>query len=470
MSSVFPLRFRRLSESSLVFANEAGQFFKSNDRFLERLDNEKLTKSDQEFLFDHAMASRRAGDINEMSYLHRLASRLRPPTDLSYVILVPTLRCDLACSYCQVSRAAINAKGFDWSDETLLNVKSYLSKSVSKRIQVEFQGGEPTLRLDLMSQIMDFCREHFEESRFIICTNLSVVNEAFVDIISAEDVFVSSSLDGSPDLHRKQRTNTKSQTDEFFKNFSRVGELIGDRLSALPTLDSKNLPAPSDFLDTFDHYNMRSVFLRPVVYHGFARKRHPTSKDHQSVWQKFYEACIYEMIARNIGETSDFYEEYYLTLILKRLLRPGEDNHIDLRSPNWLGYDHQLIDYDGRIYPSDEARMMARTGQVDLSIGDVFAGLDEEKRGALQGRAFNALDPWCSQCPYQAACGSDPIDDLARHGRADVPKPATAYCQKHLHIFDFAMKLIYSEDKKNQHSLALWLGLPSPIFLGDVLQ
>ena len=37
------------------------------------------------------------------------------PNVLDYIILVPTLRCNLACSYCQVSRASIAAKGYDWS-------------------------------------------------------------------------------------------------------------------------------------------------------------------------------------------------------------------------------------------------------------------------------------------------------------------------------------------------------------------
>lgn len=38
---------------------------------------------------------------------------------MNYLILVPTLRCNLACGYCQVSRAPENARGFDWSVETM---------------------------------------------------------------------------------------------------------------------------------------------------------------------------------------------------------------------------------------------------------------------------------------------------------------------------------------------------------------
>lgn len=469
MSAIFPLRFRRLPDSSLIFANESGQFFKADDGFLQRLSENALDAPEIQFLDDKALSYRNSGDLNETAFLHRLAGRLRTPSELSYLILVPTLRCDLACSYCQVSRAALNAKGFDWSEETLNQVLSYIGKSQSKHIQIEFQGGEPTLRTDLMISVMDFCRAKFDECRFIICTNLSTLTPEFLEIVASEDVFVSSSMDGSEQMHRSQRTETDGLTQQFFDNFETLAELIGGRLSALPTLDSKNLPRPSAFLDAFNSYNMRSIYLRPIVYHGFARKRHADSRNHQADWQKFYEDCVYEMIARNTITEGEHYEEYYLTLILKRLLRSGEDSHIDLRSPNWLGFDHQLIDYDGQIYPSDEARMMARTGQADLSIGNVKTGIDQAQRAAIQARAFNALDPWCRQCPYQSACGSDPIDDLARHGRADIPKPASAFCQKHLHLFDFAMSLIYSEDESVQRSLAYWLKLPGPVKLGEQL-
>ncbi|MBL4878287.1 MAG: hypothetical protein JKY78_05280, partial [Hyphomonas sp.] len=152
--------------------------------------------------------------------------------------------------------------------------------------------------------------------------------------------------------------------------------------------------------------------------------------------------------------------------LLKRLLRPGENSHADLRSPNWLAYDHQVIDFDGQIYPTDEARMLARSRLIDLSVGDVKAGIDEERRLTLQGNAFNTFDPWCSRCPYQAACGVDPIDDLARHGFTGPPKPSTSFCQRHLHLFDLAMKLMHSPDVAVQDSIAKWLHLPASIELG----
>ena len=50
--------------------------------------------------------------------------------NIGYLILIPTLRCNLSCSYCQVSRAPEKAKGFDWSDETLARFEEFVKKIV----------------------------------------------------------------------------------------------------------------------------------------------------------------------------------------------------------------------------------------------------------------------------------------------------------------------------------------------------
>jgi len=467
MSQVLPLRFRRLTGGELVFAHEAGGYFVSDDPFLDRLTSDALSEADVRTLDRKGLILHGEGDLAETGFLQQLARRTPRPQALNYVLLVPTLRCDLACSYCQVSRAAKQAKGFDWSPEMLANTLAFLDRHGGDKIQIEFQGGEPTLRLDLVQAVIEFCRMRFVKPKFVLCTNLSELSDPLRELIGAPDVHVSTSLDGSVDLHQKRRTRTSETTDQFLSNLETAIALAPGRVAALPTLDPRDLPDPGVLLDTYDRFGMRSIYLRPIVYQGFARKQHPQSRAMDAEWWAFYEAVIADMIRRNADAPVQYFEEYYLTLAMRRLLQPGLDAHIDLRSPNWLGFDHLVVDYDGQLYPTDEARMLARTGQIDLSIGSVGRGIDTAKRHELQGRAFNALDPWCSQCVYQAACGSDPIDDLARMGRADVPRPLTAFCQRHLHIFDLAMELLLSPDETVQRSVALWLGLPGPVQLVD---
>ena len=41
-------------------------------------------------------------------------------------MIIPTLRCNLKCSYCQVSRVDENTKGYDWSKETVKDFINFL--------------------------------------------------------------------------------------------------------------------------------------------------------------------------------------------------------------------------------------------------------------------------------------------------------------------------------------------------------
>jgi radical SAM protein with 4Fe4S-binding SPASM domain len=153
-------------------------------------------------------------------------------------------------------------------------------------------------------------------------------------------------------------------------------------------------------------------------------------------------------------------DESYLSLCLRRILQPGRDRHVDLRNPNPVGSDYVVIDYDGTVYPTDEARMLTRSGIVDLAIGHVSSGWDTERRDALNTHSTNQWDPACERCAYQPFCGRDVIDDLARYGRIDIPRLETEFCRRHLHIFDFIFSLIYSEDEAALYSLRRWLRVP----------
>jgi radical SAM protein with 4Fe4S-binding SPASM domain len=139
------------------------------------------------------------------------------------------------------------------------------------------------------------------------------------------------------------------------------------------------------------------------------------------------------------------------------------DQHVDLRNPNPVGVDYIVIDYDGQVYPTDEARMLSRTKVIDLSIGTLAEGWDSPQRELLNRHSTNHFDSDCSRCAYQPYCGRDVVDDLARYGSIDVPRTETAYCSRHLHLFDFIFELIYSGDERVRYSLSRWLRLPDSI-------
>jgi His-Xaa-Ser system radical SAM maturase HxsB len=456
--SVWPLKFREVSDGSILFADDAGGFFKASAGFLDRYASGDLTAADRMFLKEGSHGFEQEGDLPWTSFAYRWARRQSRPEKMNYVIVVPTLRCNLACGYCQVSRAPEKARGFDWSDETLAGVLSFLAGLEGPDIKIEFQGGEPLLRIDLLEVVRDFCRERFSQAQFVVCTNMQELDARAWAFLDADDTFISTSLDGDRLTHERQRTHDGAATDAFFRNIeAAVARYPEGKISALPTVDVANPPDFEALLDNYERYGIRSIYLRPINHQGFARKLH--QGDNVLVrWNQLHAEFIELLIARN-HRTGRFMEEYYFSQCLKRVLRFDADNHVDIRNPNLFASDYVVVDYDGSFYPTDEARMLSRIGRIDLNIGHVSKGIDWAKVGALNSGASNHFDPDCIHCAYQPFCGTDVIDDISRYGRIDVPRRDTWFCGRHLALFDKVFEVLYRRDEPTRASLAAWLGI-----------
>ena len=453
------LRTRHMRDGRQLYANAAGNFYlaNGNERLTSKRGSPALCEDDSRRLYGFAPP--------ESSTFWKTSERLRARarqticSELDYLILVPTLRCDLACSYCQVSRVNLDRSGYDWTDSTLAGVLRFIDTLSSRSIKIEFQGGEPTLRLDLIKAVIARC-ERFEDKQFVICSNLGTVPAQLLDLLERPDVLLSTSLDGSLERHSQNRTGDVTRTSRFFDNLRMIIDRFGaDKVSALPTINQQEPPAVAELIDMYESFGFRSIYLRPINYQGFARKNFAATRDGDAAWWRYFDGFVEELIQRNYHDQSRVLEESYLSLCLKRIFRTGLDRHVDLRNPNPVGVDYLVVDYDGKIYPTDEARMLTRSHVVDLAIGDLETGYDGELRRLLHSHSTNLGDPACDSCTYQAFCGRDLIDDLSRYGRIDLPRHETYFCQKHLHMFDLCMELIYSDRPEVQYSLAKWLGL-----------
>ncbi|MBB3348391.1 His-Xaa-Ser system radical SAM maturase HxsB [Sphingomonas sp. BK069] len=470
MTSTIAMRAWPLADDHALLVGDGGAFACAPLDMLTRIAGGDESAQDVAALERAGLAVSVDDPLGWMSHLHAVARRRDVAGTLDYLILVPTLRCNLNCSYCQVSRVAQTKVGYDWSDETLADVLALLDSLPGDRIKIEFQGGEPTLRPDLIRAVIART-ERFGERQFVICTNLQRLDDEIWAILQRDDVFVSTSLDGAFETHARQRTGSVGDTTNYFSNLDEVLARLGpEKVSALPTIDPQAPPDAAQLIDAYASRGLASIFLRPINYQGFARKRHAQSREQDASWHAYHERFVRELIARNWRNRDVVLEETYFSIILRRIFQPGADRHVDLRNPNPMGVDYVVVDHDGRVFPTDEARMLTRSGVIDLAIGTVSGGWDGPALQALNAHASNDDDPACGRCAFQPFCGRDVIDDVARYGRIDKPRHETAFCQRHQAIFDLAFRLIYEDDPAVRHSLARWLRLPgTPSRMGQLL-
>ena len=134
-------------------------------------------------------------------HCQRYAFLHRPP---SLFIMVPTNRCNMACVYCHAKARSVSHKEWDMSDEVLSKTVDFffsVPRGSRKEIQIEFQGGEPLLRYDLVQKAMDYAMERAEaeglEANFTIVSNLTLMTDEIArDIKARGNINLCSSLDG----------------------------------------------------------------------------------------------------------------------------------------------------------------------------------------------------------------------------------------------------------------------------------
>ena len=180
-----PLRLRAVAGGQTICVNDTGRFFSCSDAFIGRLSQGTLSESDDSFMRQEGHRLEDDDALGWAFHTRSVAKRLAVVGQLDYLILVPTLRCNLNCSYCQVSRVDAEKQGFDWTNETLAAVLGRIDELETDHLKIEFQGGEPTLRPDLIQAVIDRA-QRFNQKQFVICTNLQNVNDDTLVLICTE--------------------------------------------------------------------------------------------------------------------------------------------------------------------------------------------------------------------------------------------------------------------------------------------
>jgi len=196
-------------------------------------------------------------------------------------IFVTTLRCNQSCPYCQVSRQgeAADSGAYDMSPEVMERSIRLMLASPAQQITMEFQGGESLVRFDLVQEAVRRAQELNitvgKKIVYVLCTNLSLLTDEHLDWCKANDILLSTSLDGPDYLHNKNRPfgNGTPSYEAVVRNIRRAQEALGKyAVSALMTTTRESLKYPKEIVDEYLKMDMGSIFVRELNPYGFAAK------------------------------------------------------------------------------------------------------------------------------------------------------------------------------------------------------
>ncbi len=379
-------------------------------------------------------------------------------------IFVASLRCEHSCPYCQVSRQSSDREAFDMSSETAAIALASTFRSPSQNIKIEFQGGEPLLNFELIEEVVAKARQMNEEHQknlgFVIATNLALLDERHLDFCAANDIYISTSLDGPADLHNKNRPRPgKNSWELATEGIQRVREALGvDRVSALMTTTRSSLDRVTEIIDTYVEQGLTSMFLRPLSPYGFAIKTKSFAAYDVDHWLPFYEEGLDYIIALNRQGTPMV--EQYAAIVLKKMLTNDDPGYVDLTSPAGIGIGALVYNYDGDVYASDEGRMLAEMGDTTFRLGNLRRDSYEEimLSDALLApldESFTASAPMCQDCAFEPYCGADPTYHHATSGDYLGRKPTSGFHRRNVAIFKLLLER-YEGDTETRALFPTW--------------
>ncbi len=424
-----------------------------------------------------------AGDLGPEHPLHEeLSSRgfLRPTLDLDALaervgrkraflgagphlhVIVTTLRCNQSCRYCHASRADMDRVETDMSLETARKAVDIAMRTPNPVVAFEFQGGEPTVNWEVLRFVVEYSREknRVEGKQLVhsLVTNLTCMDEERAEWLLANDVHLCTSLDGPQPLHDLNRgwmgkAGAFDEVVRWMRYFNRRYVEMGRdpdvwHVDALMTTTRQSFDHLDAIIDLYVQMGIRNLHIRPLNPFGFATRTWKAIGYTTEEWLDFYARALDRIIELNLQGVEIM--EGTASTFLKKMLTPDDPNFVDIRSPVGSGTGQVAYDYDGSIYISDEARMLAamgdhtfRVGHVDhTTMRDILA--HPTVRAIAVASLTDAL-PSCHACHAAPWCGVRPLHDYQRTGDLVALRRRTPKCKEHLGIVNLLLERLAAD-------------------------
>lgn len=466
-------RFGRVAGKNVV-TNDAGAWHLLDDEAFADLMAGRVTPGHPEFdaLSDKGFL-REGLDVD--AFAERVGRKKRFVGQGPHLhIVITTLRCNQSCKYCHASRTNMDRVDTDMSIETAKKVVDQAMQSPSPYINFEFQGGEPTVNIDVIKFIVEYAREKnkYENKQLehSLVTNMTYMTEENAEWLIDNEVLVCTSLDGPEALHNYNRTWKASQNayasvrkwiDYFNRRYVENGK---DpqlwHVDALMTTSRKTFDHWREVVDLYVELGMHTIHLRPLNPYGFALdtwKRIGYSTDE---YLAFYQQALGYIIDKNLAGTEIV--EGTAATFLAKMLTPDDPNFVDIRSPCGAGTGQVAYNYDGKIFTCDEARMVNAMGSDLFQIGQLGTTSFDEIVGHPTVRAMAVASlqdtlPSCSTCWNKPFCGVCPMHNYMTGGDLFGQRPNSPKCKEHYTIASLLLEQLAADaDGKIEAMFRRW--------------
>lgn len=301
-------------------------------------------------------------------------------SDVFFVNLWITLKCNFRCRYCYVQE---KYKNIDLSRRTADEFIKFIKKNIKikQRLIINFHGGEPTINFDILKYIVQRLENEIDNNvDFGITTNGSLLNDEMVLFISKHCNYnISISMDGMNDTTEMNRKCLYG--DGSFENISNNALKLlqySKNVRIRMTYDRRNINELSRNICNFIHMGFTNIV--PVA----------------DYFSKNWSDDDFKIVELEFKKVKNFINSNNISNV--KIYDISDD--YNCLSPCTAGHDYYSIDVLGNIYPCT-----LLVGDEEHLLGNIYKGIDFNKLLQIDEINKKKVDE-CSECQLYRFCKS----------------------------------------------------------------
>ena len=316
------------------------------------------------------------------------------------MILYLTGLCNLQCNYCFVEDRIPAIMNMDVAKESL----HWLCHQKSKRLTVNFFGGEPLMCVDLIKEIVVYGKQLAEQKakkiRFGLTSNGTLLTNDIVDFFNEYKIGLHFSIDGAPYSQDKyRRTMDNKGTSDILEDKIK----IMSKMWKMPSVRMTVTPETGQYLFDNINYLIGSGFRRisPVAIFD----TNWSDKAFQALKEEWYRVAglyVYQVL-----KNDPLYLKY-ITDAIKFLEGKQSKKH-----PCGAGRSMLAVAPSGEVYPchrfigDKELRSfkLGSVGEIKSEIQQKFKNLTIKKMNGCKELHLSNDQGGCSNCNMISYCG-----------------------------------------------------------------
>ena len=335
--------------------------------------------------------------------------------------------CNLRCKYCFADEGEYHGHKGVMSVETAKKAIDYVIKRSGprKNIEIDLFGGEPTLIMDTIKEIIKYARDNEakwnKNIRFTMTTNATLLNDEMMEFMDKEMGNIILSLDGRKEVNDRVRIKPdgSGSYDDILPNIKKMisKRTKGKTYYVRGTFTRNNVDFYEDVVSMLNE-GFREISIEPVVL----EEGHPLAIREEDLPEIFanYDK-LYNEMARRKREGKDEFTFYHFNIdlqggpcVYKRISGCGS------------GFEYVAITPQGDVYPCHQF-----VGKEEYKLGSIFDDTYDAELGKKFKKAHIYNKPKCRECWARFYCsGGCQANNVNFNGDMNIPYEIGCKMQK----------------------------------------